>query len=157
MQELYGGKLKAQSEKNCLRNLTNPLAHPDEKSCTKCNIMKPIWQFGTSRNVKSGFKAQCKECRGKYFRGRSGKTRDREIKKAYGLTPAQVEDMVRAQDRRCAICRVEFEKIKRFVVDHDHKTGKVRGLLCDLCNHRIVPLENPEFLEAAMRYLKEHS
>lgn len=45
--------------------------------------------------------------------------------------------MVERQDGRCAICRRDV----RLVVDHDHATKAVRGLLCDLCNHAVGYLE----------------
>ncbi|MGZ4518794.1 MAG: endonuclease VII domain-containing protein [Mycobacteriaceae bacterium] len=48
----------------------------------------------------------------------------------YGLTPEDVEAMTRAQGGRCALCGAET----RLVIDHDHTTGTVRGLLCNACN-----------------------
>ena len=51
----------------------------------------------------------------------------------YGITPRQVLDMLASQDANCAICETTFEDV-RWVVDHCHKTGEVRGLLCSRCN-----------------------
>ena len=59
-----------------------------------------------------------------------------------------------AQDGRCAICNGKFEFM---CVDHCHKTGKVRDLLCNLCNLMVgVSRESTEILGSAMEYLKKH-
>jgi len=55
----------------------------------------------------------------------------------YGLTIEEVEEMARQQDNACAICL----KVKRLGVDHDHETGRVRGLLCWSCNLAVGWLE----------------
>lgn len=49
----------------------------------------------------------------------------------YGVTRDQFEDMIKKQDNRCAIC---LKILKKFVIDHNHETGKVRGILCWSCN-----------------------
>lgn len=83
------------------------------------------------------------------------------IKRAYGLTEADYNHMLAAQNGRCAICReLEIEKIKdkvlRFAVDHNHVTGKVRGLLCRRCNRAIGLLrENTVYIRAAADYLEK--
>jgi hypothetical protein len=59
------------------------------------------------------------------------------IAKTYGLTPAQYDELLRRQGGRCAICRAK-PKSKRLAVDHDHKSGAVRGLLCSRCNHDLL-------------------
>ena len=58
------------------------------------------------------------------------------IEKRYGLTRAQYAALLELQGGRCAICRrgPEGSGKKRLTVDHDHRTGEVRGLLCNLCN-----------------------
>jgi hypothetical protein len=56
-------------------------------------------------------------------------------KKEFGITKDQWDEMLRSQGGVCAICSVRPEEVnKRFHVDHDHATGKNRGLLCHYCN-----------------------
>ena len=50
----------------------------------------------------------------------------------YGLAPGMISEMLKRQDNLCAICAVSLSP--KFAVDHDHATGKVRGLLCPGCN-----------------------
>ena len=59
--------------------------------------------------------------------------RNREYKKRFGITIEQYEEMLLAQNGVCAICKKECRR-GRLSVDHDHATGKVRGLLCRKCN-----------------------
>lgn len=59
------------------------------------------------------------------------------IEKVYGLTAAEYDALLEAQGGRCAICRGK-PKSKRLAVDHNHKTGEVRGLLCSRCNHDLM-------------------
>lgn len=59
--------------------------------------------------------------------------RKKDLRRLYGLTIEEYEAMLVAQDHKCAICRGEFINDRR-CVDHDHRTGQVRGILCDLCN-----------------------
>jgi hypothetical protein len=81
----------------------------------------------------------------------------------YGLTMEQYEQMVAAQDNRCAICgdRPDPNGVKassRLHVDHNRKTGAVRKLLCGRCNPGIgYFLDDPERLLKAAAYLKEHT
>lgn len=58
------------------------------------------------------------------------------LEKAYGLTEADYELMLRDQGGKCLICGIEqsLTRNNRLNVDHDHSSGKVRGLLCGRCN-----------------------
>jgi len=72
--------------------------------------------------------------------------------KAYGLTPEQFVAMVTAQKGVCLICH---EVPEQLVVDHDHVTGKVRGLLCHECNMALGKMkDHPARLRAAAEYLE---
>jgi hypothetical protein len=59
-----------------------------------------------------------------------GSTRNYHLKRRYGLTEAEVKALIEEQGGVCAVCWVE----KPEHVDHDHRTGKVRGILCFNCN-----------------------
>lgn len=81
------------------------------------------------------------------------------VKQRYGITREQWELLFERQGRRCAICRTDTPggrgKRRGWHVDHDHGTGQVRGLLCYGCNGGLGFFkENPDVLEAALRYLE---
>ena len=79
--------------------------------------------------------------------------RKAHLKNRYGLTLEDFERLVFTQFGRCAICREKFSS--KICIDHDHRTGKVRGLLCDSCNRFIgAAKDDPEILNAAIKYLK---
>ena len=82
-----------------------------------------------------------------------------DLKAKYGLTEVEFEKMLLSQDGRCAnpSCGVTAPggSGSRWKIDHDHKTGKVRGLLCHLCNVMIgCARDNPEILHGAILYLE---
>lgn len=77
----------------------------------------------------------------------------RSLMRFYKMTPEEYKKLYEKQTGRCAICFGE-SKIK-LCVDHNHSTGKVRGLLCKKCNSGIGLLqENTEFLYRAIKYLQ---
>lgn len=72
----------------------------------------------------------------------------------YGLTQEQYEDMLLQSGGKCSICKEHTTKLH---VDHDHVTGKVRGLLCRACNHGIGNFkDDTALLTAAIGYLESH-
>jgi len=82
----------------------------------------------------------------------------------YGITVEHFNQLLKMQNGLCAICgqpstaRDKFGKIRSLGVDHDHKTGKLRGLLCSNCNTGLGQFrEKIKFLEKAIEYLKKHS
>lgn len=90
-----------------------------------------------------------------------------QLKSKYGLTLEQFDRMLALQGNVCAICGGEphqkVRNVKRdgvkpqYVVDHDHATGKVRGLLCHSCNSTLgYAKDSPANLRAAAHYLELH-
>lgn len=74
------------------------------------------------------------------------------LKANYGMTPEKFDSMASSQGFACAICRIV--PTHTLHVDHDHKTGRVRGLLCRTCNTGLGLLkDNAEFLSNAIKYL----
>lgn len=101
----------------------------------------------------------CLECRG--HRNSVQGNREYMFKYTYGIEWKEYETMLLAQDKKCKICGTTKSGCHwgedRFFVDHSHKTGKVRGLLCGNCNQGIGKLQdNPELLRKAADYI-EHS
>ena len=77
------------------------------------------------------------------------------LQRKYGLTPEGYVKLLVLQDRRCAICRRTREELQQdLVVDHDHATGEVRGLLCKSCNRFLgVIRDSTSWLQRALEYL----
>ena len=107
------------------------------KTCTKCGETKPESEYyKTGKGDKRH--GSCKTC----FKARVAKTADPEkkwaqsLKRLYGITSEEYSEMLESQDGVCAICKCppsgEGRK-KRLCVDHNHETGKVRGLPFDIC------------------------
>lgn len=80
--------------------------------------------------------------------------RRRRFKK-YGLTEAQFQEMLLLQENKCGICRKFLEKEHEQHIDHNHKTGQVRMVLCPKCNTGLGNFQEiPELLEIAAAYLR---
>jgi hypothetical protein len=83
--------------------------------------------------------------------------RKHTLKKNFGLSLAQYDLMFNEQGGCCAICgRHQSELKKALAVDHDHKTGNIRKLLCARCNILLgFAKDNVELLEASIKYLND--
>jgi hypothetical protein len=124
------------------------------KCCTKCFLDKPLDQFVKSKTTKSGYRGLCKECFNAYYAKRRVEKYDqvrayekkfhyeRRLKYEYNITKEEIESLRRQQDNKCAICRSEV----KLVIDHNHNTGKVRGLLCNNCNTGLGQFKDNSFL-----------
>ena len=76
----------------------------------------------------------------------------------YGLSIAEFNNILLAQNMKCAICKepLDLQNPHNVVIDHNHLTGKIRGILCKKCNFAIGLLrDNPEYAYSAFIYLKK--
>lgn len=77
------------------------------------------------------------------------------LKKAFGMTEADYELLLEAQGGKCAICERPPRGPRRLHVDHCHRTGVIRGLLCASCNPALgIMKDSPELLRKAAEYLE---
>ena len=110
---------------------------------------------------------RCKTChkgivKGKYCSKECSK-RAYNLKQRYNLTPEDVYKLYKTQRGRCGICDVKgdirelgYNNRDGLVIDHDHVTGEIRGLLCSDCNKGIGLLkDNRLILQGAIRYLSK--
>jgi hypothetical protein len=75
----------------------------------------------------------------------------------YGLTVEQWEDMWTSQGGRCAICSDPLERGRNTHLDHDHRQGRIRGLLCRDCNRALGLFRDDRArVQAASEYLRHH-
>lgn len=135
------------------------------KRCSKCKQEKPLSQFNKSRHSKTGLVSQCTPCRSKAAKEYRHKNPHKvkqditRIWKYHGVENFTIEDynlLFQQQKGCCKICgRHQKDMKKRLHLDHCHKTGKVRGLLCSHCNSVLgFALDNVTVLENAVKYLK---
>lgn len=90
--------------------------------------------------------------------------RKHNLRKLYGINVEEYEALLAEQEGRCAICRRGEDelvactgRVLKLHVDHDHATGKIRGLLCSWCNPALGGFqEDPRLLRRAIRYLEAH-
>ena len=86
------------------------------------------------------------------------KSKYTHIKRVYGLSKEQFYEMMKNQNDCCAICfaRKEEQHYKTLSIDHCHKTGKVRGLLCSNCNTALgLFKDNKDSIQRAIQYLEQ--
>ena len=124
------------------------------KTCPKCGVTKPTDEFVRNRSAKDGVGAYCRPCHNAMGRAnklrRWGGHRFYHLKARYGLDKATFERLDSTQGGLCAICR----RNPAAHVDHDHTTGRVRGLLCFRCNGGLGQFnDDPMTLAMAIAYL----
>ena len=91
-----------------------------------------------------------------YYAANVERYTDRWLQKTYSVSLSEYNEMLGAQDNRCAICgEASGEFIRKLAVDHDHETGQIRGLLCGRCNPGLgYFMHDPELLKQAIGYLE---
>lgn len=132
----------------------------NSKSCTRCKVIKvaDLINFPPHNKKKDGLDSWCRKCRATYrseicrgkFRGQLSDDEVRKLKK----------------QEKCDICggneiagsrnNIHVGKVYALVMDHNHKSGKFRGMLCNHCNRGLGNFkDNINTLQAAIEYLKE--
>ena len=151
------------------------------KYCPKCFTVKPIGNFFKRTFPREGYQTYCKTCHNnrqkilrkddqkwklhtnevslKYKKKNKEKVKiwdkKSQLKSKFGISLSQFNEMVEKQNHKCAICENSFLNFK-ICVDHNHKTNKVRQLLCSQCNFGLGHFrENPQFLLNAVDYLNK--
>lgn len=154
------------------------------KRCAACREEKPFDDFyRDNSNKRDGRQSRCKECSLRYnaiweatnkerrrhqpsrynYRATYEQRFKRKLR-GYGITQAEYDAMLMEQDYKCAICgsdewgRKGVNRIPSPCIDHDHTTGKVRGLLCTWCNSLLgYAREQEAIMTNAMAYLRERA
>ena len=97
-----------------------------------------------------------REASRRYYRKHKDKRRARQLKKDYGISTAEWAVLYGLQAGRCAICG-GVDNDRSLAVDHCHRSEKIRGLLCLVCNMTLGRFnDNPALLEKAAAYLRRH-
>lgn len=143
------------------------LTVPYTKICTVCSELKPFEEFYNRIASEDGKAYRCKECDNRAVRMYRAlhkeryrfKARNNNLRFKYKLEPEDYHKISEQQNHVCVICHQEpvpNKQHERLVVDHDHKTGTIRGLLCHKCNQALgLFKENIETLKNAIKYLEK--
>ena len=139
----------------------------DARLCNSCGATKPNSDFYKRSDQTHLRMAVCKECKKAYGRAYHARRRDegtgfQETRRAYrlrsyyGITENDYETLLTCQGGRCAICHTGSNGSRaKFDIDHNHQTGKVRGLLCSHCNRALGFIrDQPETAISMAKYLR---
>ena len=152
-----------------------------KKPCSKCKKILPISCFGKCMAAPSELDWYCRKCQSKRVKPYQDKnrrkinaqkrehyrknwtqlngdySRARNLFNKHKMTLEEYDNLFEAQDGVCAICGLP-EINQRLAVDHDHKTGEIRALLCGNCNCALGHArDNEERLMAMIKYLRKHN
>lgn len=144
------------------------------KTCTSCGIEKPLVEFFKAAQNLDGFTGRCKICISHCNRKRYSLNKERyreyfdkykkenpdialksSLKRLYGMTLEQWDELMLNQGGVCAICEKQCRSGKRLAVDHIHGTNPIviRGLLCECCNRGMGLFEDSsKLLNTAAKY-----
>ena len=133
----------------------------DLKWCPRCHQQKSLDDFGVARKRPDGRMAFCRPCWSDYRKEYMARNPDQAQKKRdymrgylYGMDPNTYTRLFEAQGGVCAICGKPEPEFRRLRIDHDHTTGKVRGLLCSGCNTGLTRFgDSPEGLQRVLDYV----
>lgn len=134
-----------------------------QKTCNSCKHSLDLTNFTKLKSSPDGLNRTCRDCHRVMTKAywaskpeqRKAKATRWKLKKRYGITPALYNQMLVAQDGKCAIAGCF--SATRLHVDHCHKTGKVRALLCQMCNMALGCIkENRKIALELIKYISVH-
>lgn len=143
--------------RHSIANENRTLLLRSEKQCSKCLKIKNLSEYHLDKYTEAGHASKCKECVHEYSLSYSTRSAIRRRKLRYNLDNEDYLLLVEQQKGKCAICQTKEPKGRnnKFHIDHDHSTGKVRGLLCHHCNVALGSFfDNIQFLKNAIKYLE---
>lgn len=170
-------------EDNRVVRLPNLYSERDSKACCECKQVQPLAEFTRRRKEPDGLAKQCRTCLKnrkrkwteknlehvretnrspslKYAENHPERKREAMMKCKYGIGVKEYHKLLEQQNDGCAICGAPptvrpHSTRATLCIDHDHSTGRIRGLLCSHCNHAIgLMQDDPILLEKAAEYLK---
>ena len=159
------------AQKTAVNKARTGIVSVTSKTCNKCEQTKNAESFFKDRGISDGLSTVCKVCKTETTMAWREQHRDRYNENQrkqhaknylrnrlyrYDLTPEEYNNMLVAQDNKCAMCKTPPQGKRPLVIDHNHKTKAVRGLLCYGCNRALHVLETEELLKKAMDYLNKH-
>lgn len=138
------------------------------KICACCKQSLDSIHFHNKKEAKDGLQSYCKKCKTIRRQIRRSHTPDCKIKNksyylksTYGITQLDFDLLYKNQNSQCKICNDSISNIigntksRKAHVDHDHLTGKVRGLLCTKCNTLLgMANDSIPILKEAIKYLE---
>lgn len=157
------------------------------KICSKCKTFKSYNRYNKDCTKPDGYKPSCKSCRKietqnyiknnkdkikeyynknnteefrinkrKYDSKRKMQCKNNYLKRTYGINLTEYNNILNKQNNKCALCNRKFKE--KIYVDHCHKTGKVRELLCIHCNTSLGHFNDDIILlNKAIKYLEKHN
>ena len=121
----------------------------NKKPCSLCGRLLSIDKFTKHSAARTGLQSRCKDCMRPIIK-------NYELERKYNITLSDYDQMFELQNGNCKICGLP-EINKRLAVDHCHKTGNIRDLLCSRCNTVLGHVEeNQETLWNMIDYLKKY-
>lgn len=154
------------------------------KTCTKCGIEKPVSEFRIRTRAKPRPRSYCKECEATYTRERRATPERKKALAEYkrkryaslspdekrrhtariaslkiGLSGKELERVIglACTVKCCEICGRHTDVVGTLHIDHDHTTGKFRGMLCSACNTGLGQMQDSiDILKKALVYLEHH-
>lgn len=118
------------------------------KKCRICGIERPVTEF-YKRNGSGSLRSECKEC-----------LTEKQRFKSIGWTTCDYDKAMHEQQGKCGICKSKLNSSRytKLCADYDHKTGKIRGLLCINCITAMgLFKESPIVLQNAIAYIEQRS